>query len=322
MYTSINKVRFITRVFLLIVTLTLITLITIQNLKPNDNQTKEPVYTALSSIVDNYLSQDLIFVVGAVSSGTTLMRLILDVHPDVNCGDETKIVHLIIEFIKDVYKKKFYVEFMKSSRVKNETINKATALFIYYMIENNKKHESLQIEGIKRRLCNKEPFNTYHMKFLHSVFPNARFVFMVRDGRDVAFSQLKRTNKPNTFYHFRNVIYYWKKKNEPALRECQEMGPNYCHIVIYEHLVNTPEVIIRNVTNFLRLSWSDELLHHDRYLNNKNILLSESEVFKAIQNVEINNSSIGKWRGNVEFYDEKFINFTIGALLKQLGYSN
>lgn len=78
----------------------------------------------LTSFVDNYLNQKLIFIVGAKSSGTTLMRMILDVHPDVNCGDETKIVHLLLEFVESVYRNNYYVEFMRHSGVKNETIKK------------------------------------------------------------------------------------------------------------------------------------------------------------------------------------------------------
>lgn len=78
----------------------------------------------LTSFVNNYLNQKLIFIVGAKSSGTTLMRMILDVHPDVNCGDETKIVHLLLEFVESVYRNDYYVEFMRHSGVKNETIKK------------------------------------------------------------------------------------------------------------------------------------------------------------------------------------------------------
>lgn len=78
----------------------------------------------LTSFVDNYLNQNLLFIVGAKSSGTTLMRMILDVHPDVNCGDETKIVHLLLEYVESVYRNKYYVEFMRHSGVKNETIKK------------------------------------------------------------------------------------------------------------------------------------------------------------------------------------------------------
>lgn len=93
------------------------------NKDDNEIETERP-NIQLSSFVDNYLNQKLIFIVGAKSSGTTLMRMILDVHPDVNCGDETKIVHLLLEFIESVYRNNYYVEFMRHSGVKNETIKK------------------------------------------------------------------------------------------------------------------------------------------------------------------------------------------------------
>lgn len=83
----------------------------------------------LSLLVDSYLNRELLFVVGAMSSGTTLMRLILDVHPEVNCGDETKIVHLMLEFVESIYRDPFYVQFMNHSGVKNETINKVSKLY-------------------------------------------------------------------------------------------------------------------------------------------------------------------------------------------------
>ena len=75
----------------------------------SDNKELGQENSTLSGLIDKYLNQKLIFVVGAVSSGTTLMRLILDVHPDVNCGDETKIVHLMLEFVNSVYRNPLYV---------------------------------------------------------------------------------------------------------------------------------------------------------------------------------------------------------------------
>ena len=257
----------------------------------------------LSSIIEPYFKQNFIFIVGAMSSGTTLMRLILDVHPEVNCGDETKIVHLLLEFINGVYKDSFYVKFMNNSGVRNETINNATALFIYYMMENNRKNTGVKMNSIKY-FCNKEPMNTYHMIYLHQLFPNAQFVYVVRDGRDVAFSLLRRNRLDYTFEHFYDILNYWEEKNRLASSYCNSMGARFCQMMKYENLVTDPESTIRNLTKFLSISWTDEFLHHERYLG-RNISLSKEPIFAEIQKNEINNNSIGKWREKISNYNEK-----------------
>lgn len=97
----------------------------------------------LSEIIDTYINQKLIFILGSMSSGTTMMRLVLDTHPEVNCGEETKIIELLLSFIGTTTVNHYFMDFIQKSGVKNETIEKATAMFIYYIMENNLKTKNL-----------------------------------------------------------------------------------------------------------------------------------------------------------------------------------
>lgn len=109
----------------------------------------------LSSQVERFLNRDMIFIVGVQSSGTTLMRLLLDVHPDVNCGDETGIIFRTLDFVvKDILGSPSIVKFMSDFGVKKQTLKTAAALFIYYMMENNKKNPQVDI-GRMKYICNK-----------------------------------------------------------------------------------------------------------------------------------------------------------------------
>lgn len=42
------------------------------------------------------------------------------------------------------------------------------------------------------RLCNKDPFTMKSASFLSEMFPNARFIFMIRDGRATVHSIISR----------------------------------------------------------------------------------------------------------------------------------
>lgn len=106
----------------------------------NGQETKLP---PISSFIDVYLKQKMIFILGTMSSGTTLMRLVLDTHPKVNCGDETRIIEQVLSLITKIRKNPINMKFMSKSGIRNSTIDKATSLFIYYVMENNFKSENI-----------------------------------------------------------------------------------------------------------------------------------------------------------------------------------
>ena len=43
-----------------------------------------------------------------------------------------------------------------------------------------------------QRLCNKDPFTIKSATYLHQLFPKAKFIFMVRDGRATVHSIISR----------------------------------------------------------------------------------------------------------------------------------
>ena len=163
------------------------------------------------------------------------------------------------------------------------------------------------------------------MSFLHELFPNSKFVYMIRDGRDAAYSYFVREKEA---YKLKNMnintyLERWDKMNEKADAACSKMAVNVCHRVRYENLVTNPELVLRQLLEFLNLKWTDDLLRHEQLVEQKKLSISNDPIYKKFpRNKKINKSSIGKWRkGNVsELKDEKFLSKF--PMLKKLNYTD
>lgn len=126
----------------------------------------------------------LIFIGGMPRSGTTLLRVLLDAHPDIRCGKETRIVPNILEFRAHQTRNAILNKRLEEAGVKSNVIDHAVKQFILEIIVRHGKPAP--------RLCNKDPFTLRHSVYLHKLFPNAKYVFMIRDGRAVVHSLCSR----------------------------------------------------------------------------------------------------------------------------------
>jgi len=194
--------------------------------------------TTITEMMLNKIGQSpLLFIGGYARSGTTLMRAILDVHPNVSCGPETKIIPTILKYIKDYKSNSDAMKAFREAGFKNETLDSATSLFVYYILENHIRNA--------KHLCAKDPDVLYYMEYLHKMFPHAKFIYMVRDGRAVAYSMVKRLEKERTFQKFISYFVTWNNYNSFVYEQCLRVGKNYCLIVKYEDLVlKTKETLI------------------------------------------------------------------------------
>ena len=76
-----------------------------------------------------------IFVGGVPSSGTTLMRVILDAHPDIRCGEETRLVPRILQMRERWRKAKREHRRLDEAGLNNTIINLIVRNFISNVIE-------------------------------------------------------------------------------------------------------------------------------------------------------------------------------------------
>jgi hypothetical protein len=114
----------------------------------------------------------------------------------------------------------------------------------------------------KARFADKTPRNVLHVELLAAAFPDARFVHLVRDGRDVVPSMLGLDFFPD---RFPEAVLYWADRVERGRRAGRRLGPERYVEVHYEELVaDAPEVLAR-LCDFLALPFDPAMLrYHER----------------------------------------------------------
>lgn len=202
----------------------------------------------------------LIMVAGHPRSGTTLMRSMLDAHEHVHCGEETHIVPLIVESWNLDLAPTEYLRQLSQVGLTREVMERAVANFLLVIIS--------RLGAATQRLCNKDPFTMAHATFLRRLFPNAKFIFMVRDGRAAVHSLISRNV---TITHFdltsyENSLRQWDKNVNDMYQQCEELGPTACLPVHYELLILRPRQVMKSVLKFLNLPWREEVLRHHEFI--------------------------------------------------------
>jgi len=236
----------------------------------------------------------LIFIGGVPRSGTTLMRAMLDAHHDVRCGEETRVVPRLLQMRSHWMKSQKESLRLEEAGLTGDVLDSAISSFILEVVARHAEPAP--------RLCNKDPFTLKSGTYLKQLFPNGKFIFMVRDGRATVHSIITRKVTITGFdlKSYRQCLQKWNAAITAMNEQCKELGPKNCLPVIYEQLVLHPEQWMRKILSFLELPWSDEVLHHEQQINKKGGI-SLSKVERSSDQVikPVNLDALSKWVGHI-----------------------
>jgi len=264
-----------------------------------------------------YLSSSRHIVLGGCGrSGTTLARVILDSHPDICCGPESKVLlDEPLDAGRLAKRYKLESEQMVQARDDSESRGEFIDRFASMCCASSGK----------RRWAEKTPRNVLNLRWIFDHFPETRFVHLLRDGRDVACSL--RTHPRHKVVNGKLVpLDTWRPMEECADRWRDSLvavqpfltDPRV-HTVRYEHLVAEPEVTTRRLLEFLGEPWDPRVLAHSE---------AESRFRDATtfpQNPEalrpIDRSAMHRWERDMTPDDRRVFKHIAGDLLVEYGYA-
>ena len=215
------------------------------------------------------------FVVGVGRSGTTLLRMMLDAHPQLAMPPETHFANPLIQasgklrfspaaaarvIVKDERRrwKDFGLE--ESDLIARfeaiEPFNTSDALRAFY--------ELYAAKHGKPRWGDKTPDYIRKMKKLQKTLPEARFIHVIRDGRDAGLSQNARIAKRGKSpIPAREMARRWRKKITKSQLDAQDVE-HYLEIR-YEDLIDDTEQVLRRICAHVELDFDPAMLsYHER----------------------------------------------------------
>lgn len=113
----------------------------------------------------------------------------------------------------------------------------------------------------KARWGDKTPRYIEHIPFLSRLYPEARFVHLVRDGRDVALSYADVPFGPKTVT---KAAQLWASRVSAGVIAGRSLPAGHYMELHYEELVDEPEKETRALCEFLGLDFAPEMLEPGR----------------------------------------------------------
>lgn len=149
-------------------------------------------------------------------------------------------------------------------------------------------------------------------------WPHASFIHIIRDGRDVASSQITEHGSWG-YNEIEEAATKWVKLIEKSRVNAIRCGASVLEIR-YEDLVLEPRSVLETVVEFLSVPWSDRLLQHESVDHD---FFDSSVAHPSRKRVmqRIDTSAVGRYQRDLEPSQIDTFNSVAGEMLESLGYS-
>lgn len=293
-----------------------------------------------------------IFVIGSSRSGTTLMAKVLSGNNVVHVFPELHYFERLWDDEKDIYidQKESQALYAKLKQAIHEGVFSSKPWQEYLEEQNeltsicgsNNRCTVFDVYRIgllsetlaqgKSRPCEQTPRNLYYIEQLLNEYPKARVIVMVRDPRAILFSQMNKWKRKKVRkgkgeipkierlrrwanYHPILTSKLWNSSIKVC--DAQKSDPRV-KIVCFEDLVLKSEFVIREICNFLDLTFSEQMLSVSRSLSPTN---SKQESTTILDDNGFDRSVVNRWREEIDAADIYWCERINARLMEQHKYT-
>lgn len=260
------------------------------------------------------------FIVGSARSGTTLLRLMLNAHPEVDVPPESR---FITEFYRGdtVEVDRFLAELSGHPRFKEwdlpiDTIREeipAVDKVPYVSAVNAVYAAHAQVNG-KVVIGDKTPRYVENIPLLAKLYPGARFVHLVRDGRNVTLSY---ANVPFGPKSVEKAAALWARRVTAGIRDGRTLpGARYIEMR-YEDLVEDAEGEIKSLCDFIEIDFDPGMLDYTERAR-RAVLPRAAQYNRSV--TEGIKRNVRSWETDMPESHVELFEAVAGETLSQLGY--
>lgn len=267
------------------------------------------------------------FLLGPMRSGTTLVRLMLASHPHIAIPPESHFLPELFKFEKSsaglaMQRSKIIDWLLSHRRLADFKLDPAWMRATLSSIEPFTTHqiacalfgEYARREG-KVRWGDKTPRHRSFLPQLQSLFPEAKFIHVLRDGRDTALSAWRAKFGPKSWA---DAVYDWRDAIRDVRKGQRTIPAESFLEVRYEELILHPESVLRKICSFLGEEYDSKMLRFSDAAQ-KEVPSWESSWHSKLQK-PLDASNTGKWKTELSQGQLLLFNRVAGRELIAVGY--
>jgi hypothetical protein len=259
---------------------------------------------------------------GAPRSGTTILRKLLDLHPDVRAGPETKLL------VPAAFDLGWLAQAYGLPRVELEAMRSGSSSQGAFIDAFATRVRSL---AGKDRWAEKTPQNIRHLDWIMGRFPESSVVHVIRDGRDVVCSMRQHPDWRWVDGAWRKELvarpldWYARRWLADTAAGLARRGDTRYVEVRYEELVVDPGTVLSVLCDALALvahpGWLETALG-GRAIDRDGALPEAGGEHRPDYDGALSDASVGRWRTDLGPDEQRQVMGICGARLRELGYED